>query len=335
MRTADICPTCSTYINALCVLFDGPLLTTLDIAPLDDLDTALVKIEAWALSVNALATVVDTPYGPGWDGSTDVPTQNAIYDAFVPYEGAISAGATRVVVGTGTGIEGTSAFEFDGNQINVSGDGGTDTSLRLWGSSQIGSVTLNVADPTVGWTQTLQSDNGTIALTSDIQTLSLGSDKEVPFMNATNDDLSYDSDFIYNTSSKTLTLKNGVVGTALSGQTLRITDAAGAFIELDYWNNKPALKLYKDNFGILLTNNLTLTADREVTFQDKAGTIALTDDIGYDKTGYTVATLPGTPSQGDRTFVTDATATTFYSIVAGGGANVVPVFYNGTNWVIA
>lgn len=50
--------------------------------------------------------------------------------------------------------------------------------------------------------------------------------------------------------------------------------------------------------------------------------------------GYTVATLPA-GTQGMRAYVTDATATTFYSIVAGGGANVVPVFYNGTNWVIA
>jgi hypothetical protein len=50
--------------------------------------------------------------------------------------------------------------------------------------------------------------------------------------------------------------------------------------------------------------------------------------------GYTVATLP-TPTTGMRCYVTDATATTFYSTVSGGGANIVPVFYNGTNWVIA
>lgn len=48
----------------------------------------------------------------------------------------------------------------------------------------------------------------------------------------------------------------------------------------------------------------------------------------------TVATLPATPAQGMRCIVTDANATTFLSIVAAGGANVVPVMYNGTNWVI-
>jgi hypothetical protein len=37
---------------------------------------------------------------------------------------------------------------------------------------------------------------------------------------------------------------------------------------------------------------------------------------------------------GARAFVTDASATTFHSIVAGGGANSVPVFSDATNWRI-
>lgn len=35
-----------------------------------------------------------------------------------------------------------------------------------------------------------------------------------------------------------------------------------------------------------------------------------------------------------RMFVSDATATTFHSVVAGGGANLVPVWRDGTNWRI-
>lgn len=51
---------------------------------------------------------------------------------------------------------------------------------------------------------------------------------------------------------------------------------------------------------------------------------------------YTVATLPaaGSAGQGARATVTDANATTFASIVAGGGANVVPVYSDATNWRI-
>lgn len=51
---------------------------------------------------------------------------------------------------------------------------------------------------------------------------------------------------------------------------------------------------------------------------------------------YTVATLPAaaTAGEGARCFVGDANATTFASIVAGGGANKVPVYCDGTNWRI-
>jgi hypothetical protein len=37
---------------------------------------------------------------------------------------------------------------------------------------------------------------------------------------------------------------------------------------------------------------------------------------------------------GTRAFVSDATATTFGTVVVGGGSNPVPVYSNGTNWII-
>lgn len=49
--------------------------------------------------------------------------------------------------------------------------------------------------------------------------------------------------------------------------------------------------------------------------------------------GYTVGTLP-TPSIGMRTYVTDALTPVFGATVVGGGAVVIPVFYNGTNWIV-
>jgi len=48
----------------------------------------------------------------------------------------------------------------------------------------------------------------------------------------------------------------------------------------------------------------------------------------------TVALLPVVGTAGRRAFVTDANATTFASVVAGGGANGVPVYDDGTNWRI-
>ena len=49
----------------------------------------------------------------------------------------------------------------------------------------------------------------------------------------------------------------------------------------------------------------------------------------------TVATLSAAASStGKRFLVTDSNSTTFNATVAGGGANIVPVFSNGTNWKI-
>lgn len=49
---------------------------------------------------------------------------------------------------------------------------------------------------------------------------------------------------------------------------------------------------------------------------------------------YTVADLPTNQQTMTRAAVSDANATTFASVVAGGGANIVPVYYDGTSWRI-
>lgn len=51
---------------------------------------------------------------------------------------------------------------------------------------------------------------------------------------------------------------------------------------------------------------------------------------------FTVATLPKATetSVGVRAFVSDAKTTTFASVVAGDGTNTVPIYCDGTNWLI-
>jgi hypothetical protein len=44
MRTAEICPTCATYENALCIIYDGPYLSNIDVTPLDSIESALESI---------------------------------------------------------------------------------------------------------------------------------------------------------------------------------------------------------------------------------------------------------------------------------------------------
>lgn len=50
--------------------------------------------------------------------------------------------------------------------------------------------------------------------------------------------------------------------------------------------------------------------------------------------GFLVAGLPAAGSAGRRAYVTNALAPVFGSTVAGGGAVSVPVFDNGTNWIV-
>jgi hypothetical protein len=75
-----------------------------------------------------------------------------------------------------------------------------------------------------------------------------------------------------------------------------------------------------------LTIALTGTTPRTTFSQgiDVLGTIKLN--------GYTVATLPAGVI-GETAYVTDALAPIFLGIIAGGGAVVTPVFYNGANWI--
>lgn len=49
---------------------------------------------------------------------------------------------------------------------------------------------------------------------------------------------------------------------------------------------------------------------------------------------YAFADLPASPALGDRVLVTDSNTATFNATVAGGGANVIPAFWNGTNWKV-
>jgi len=50
----------------------------------------------------------------------------------------------------------------------------------------------------------------------------------------------------------------------------------------------------------------------------------------------TVAKLPAASmtNAGSRTFVSDATVTTFGTTVVGGGSNTVPIYSTGTSWKI-
>ena len=65
-----------------------------------------------------------------------------------------------------------------------------------------------------------------------------------------------------------------------------------------------------------------------------AGTGNITASGTVKTGGYTVATLPTAGTAGRIAYVTNALAPTFGAAVVGGGAVVIPVFDNGTAWIV-
>lgn len=53
MRISQICPTCATYINSLCVVYNGIYLSNINASPLDDLDTILSNINTATGIINS------------------------------------------------------------------------------------------------------------------------------------------------------------------------------------------------------------------------------------------------------------------------------------------
>ena len=99
MRTAAICPTCATYENALCIIYNGPYLTNIKANPLEDLPTILSKINtnlvplsgttapsssATYLGQTYLNTTTNILYGPktssGWGSGTDLVGQKELME---------------------------------------------------------------------------------------------------------------------------------------------------------------------------------------------------------------------------------------------------------------
>lgn len=59
MRTAAICPTCATYINAVCIIYDGPNLLNIDTLTLDNLEDILGNINTTIGNINTSIGDID------------------------------------------------------------------------------------------------------------------------------------------------------------------------------------------------------------------------------------------------------------------------------------
>jgi hypothetical protein len=84
------------------------------------------------------------------------------------------------------------------------------------------------------------------------------------------------------------------------------------------------------------SSGLVQTADTSGTLelQSNGTTMLSVLSTGVKFPVYTVATLPTAGTAGRRAFVSNALTPVALSAVVGGGAVTVPVFDNGTSWMV-
>lgn len=75
MRIAEICPSCATYINASCILYDGDYLSNIPVSPLDSLETIL----------GALNTIIPPTSGSGAPSEIPAFVGQFYIDTSAPY----------------------------------------------------------------------------------------------------------------------------------------------------------------------------------------------------------------------------------------------------------
>lgn len=87
MRTAQICPTCATYTNSICVIYNGVYLSNINASPLNPLDIIFANINGTIGGINtsitninnSISTINNTINGIKPLFGANDPTQNSTF----------------------------------------------------------------------------------------------------------------------------------------------------------------------------------------------------------------------------------------------------------------
>jgi hypothetical protein len=163
--------------------------------------------------------------------------------------------------------------------------------------------------------------------------VSPGTGKQIRFLNAattayimTLNEANRDIGFGSNTFDSIWTFYDS---TATTGDSvLSIRDGAARASRVRWGSNAGTydVGLARDSAGVLAVVDGSTTLSN---YRDLKARSVVTTPLTY-------ATLPASPVEGQRCYITDGNTTTFYATVSsGGGSSHIPVLYNGTNWVVA
>jgi hypothetical protein len=145
---------------------------------------------------------------------------------------------------------------------------------------------------------------------------------------------------------------NGLHASSSTGSGIYTTSVDGPGVEAFSVNDPGAFAYSTNSYGVYANsaNSVSIVADclNALNTSDIANfnfNSVIKAKIDYQggfsanttKTeGFTVAALPSPPLSGigTRAYVTNALTPSFGSAVVGGGAVTIPVFYNGTTWIV-
>lgn len=214
-----------------------------------------------------------------------------------------------------------------------SSSGGSSITLQTNGTPNGSQTLLNLVQ---GTGMTITDDGlGNITFVSSGTGISFGTDTQIPFMNATNDDFNYSSAFAYDGSKLVLTSKD------LASSAARV--ATGYFTNLNvassgaltfvtagskYISISQATMSFNDTgagAAIRLVGATMGGGNQTITLPDATGTVALTSDLtGYVPTSRTLTINGSTQDLSANRTYTITTTGTSNRISVSGGAGLTP-----------